>query len=333
VTSPDPLSSVSRCLSGRFRWLNHSYTHLNLDQTRWAPYSVAKQEIQENLRAGARLGIFPPYDVLKTGELSGLGFFDPARTDPYGDIGTPSDFGLGASNREFLRAARDVGVKVIHSNFSVASQRPNCHNCGIWHPLDSSLFLIPVRPNNVAFYVTTPDEETSFFNLFYGPGGLFPTFSQNLNYPQILDYNSEVAFFNLITGAVYADYFHQGNLRQYAPGKNLMFDWMNALMERYSRYYSIPVRNLIWSTGFNSISTYVQARTSHAGMAPRIQAIWDRSASTTGRVTVTAPSNQGGWVFLTGAQVGFQHTYGGDNISGLYLNPGQSLALNPFLRQ
>jgi hypothetical protein len=334
LPTPDRLTSVTRCLASGFRWINHGFTHINLDKTTWAPYSVSRFEIQENLRVGGLLGLSTPANIFKPGELSGLGFFDPARTDPFGDIGNPQDFGLGASNTQFLQAARDSGVQIIHSNSSVASQRPpaSCPNCGIVHPLNNALFLIPVRPNNVAFYVTTPAEEVSFFNLFYGPGGLFPTFSTNQNYTQIVNYNSEVAFFDLITGSAYAVFMHQGNLRQYATNRSLVFDWATALMDRYALYYRIPVRSLPWG-GSASIASYIQGRTSHAALYTRMRGVWDRSANATGTVTLTAPSNASGRFFVSGGQTGSITSYGGDNIADINLAANQSVSFVPALRQ
>jgi hypothetical protein len=320
--SPDPLTSVSRCIAGRMRWVNHSFTHLNLDQTRWAPYSVVRTEIQENIRVGNLLGLNPPTNVFKPGELSGLGFYDPNRTDPYGQVGTPQDFGLGASNTQMLQAARDSGIKYIHSNFSVQSHKPACHNCGIQHPLNTSLWLIPVRPNNIAYFVTTPEEEVSFFNYFYGPGGLFPFFPTNQNYSQIIDYESDIALFDTISGSVYANFFHQGNLRQYAPGRSLMFDWMNATMEKYARYFSQPIHSIDWR-GPLAISDYAEARTLHARLAPRIRGVWNLD---TGAVTLTAPADLGGQVYVTGTANGFRVTLSGDQISAMRFNPGQTIS-------
>jgi hypothetical protein len=331
LPTPDRLTSVTRCLAGSFRWVNHSFTHINLDKTTWAPYSVSLFEIRENLRVGGLLGLSTPGDVFKPGELSGLGFFDPNRTDPLGDIGNPQDFGLGASNTQFLQAARDSGVQVIHSNYSVASQRPpaSCPNCGIVHPLNTALFLVPVRPNNIAFHVTTANEEVSWYNSFYGPGGLFPSFPTNQTYAQILASNSEVAFFNMITGSAYADFMHQGNLRQYATGRSLVFDWANALMERYARYYSIPVRSLSWP----GIANYIRGRTSHASLHKQVRGVWDRSASATGTVTLFAPSNAGGRLYVSGGQTGTITSYGGDNIADINLGVGGSVSFVPALRQ
>jgi hypothetical protein len=328
ISSTDPLTSVSRCLQSNFRWINHSYTHRNLDQTTGATYEVAKDQIQLNLQAANQMALPMPAAVFKSGELSGLGFYDPNRTDPLGGLAQqPRDFGLGASNREFLRAAKDSGVRYIHANFSVPSQKPGCANCGIWHPLEPSLFLIPVRPNNVAYYVTTPDEEASFFNYFYGPAGLFPFFTRDQSYQEVLNYESELALFEVVRGTAYAHYFHQGNLREYAPGKNLVFDWLGAVMTRYNQYFEAPVRDLPWS-GLGGLGSYIEARTSHSALAPKLKATWNPTART---VTFSAPAGQGGSFFVTGLGTPGSLLYGDDRISELSLNAGQVLSVGPVL--
>jgi hypothetical protein len=319
VQSTDPLTSVARCLAPRFRWVNHSYSHLNMDKTLWAPYSVAKFEIEENLRVGRSMGFSVPARVLKPGELSGLGFFDPERTDPFISFGTPKDFGLEASNPEFLRAARDAGVRYVHSNFSVKSHKPPCHNCAIRHPLEPSLWLTPVRPNNIAYFVTDPAEEVSFYNYFYGPGGLFPFFSSNQNYNQIMDNEAEVALFDIISGSVYATYFHQTNMRQYAPGRSLMMDWLGAVMARYAQYYRAPVGNLGWN-GSLSIGSYAEGRTLHQELLSGTRAVWNL---TTGQVRLSASKT--GRIFLSGATVGRNVALSGDRIGDISLAADQVL--------
>src|SRR6266545_1258846 len=90
------------------------------------------------------------------------------------DLDPPTDYGLAASNTELLAAAKASGVKYLHGNMSFASHRPDCFNCGKIHPLEPSLTIVPDWPTNIAYHVTTPDEETTFYNSYYGPTGKFP---------------------------------------------------------------------------------------------------------------------------------------------------------------
>ena len=88
---------------------------------------------RNNLTVAKKLGLTVNGNVLKTGEYSGLGVYNP---DPNNDIDPPTDFGLGASNTELLRAAKDLGVKYLHGNMSFTSHQPSCFNCSIVHPLE-----------------------------------------------------------------------------------------------------------------------------------------------------------------------------------------------------
>ena len=51
---------------------------------------------------------------------------------------------------------------------------------------------MPDWPTNIAYHVTTPAEETYFYNSFYGPNGKFPYWPTNLTYAQILDYEAGI---------------------------------------------------------------------------------------------------------------------------------------------
>ena len=74
--------------------------------------------------------------------------------------GSPTDFGLHASNRALLKAASDLGVKYVGGDISFASHKPRCFNCGIFHPLQPDLLLVPDWPTNIAFEATTPQERS-----------------------------------------------------------------------------------------------------------------------------------------------------------------------------
>jgi len=114
-------------------------------------YATSSREISQNRTVATRLGLAQPNTVLKTGEYSGLGVYNP---DPDDDINPPTDFGLGASNPQFLAAARDLGVRYVHGNMSFGSHVPACFNCNIVHPLEPALAIVPDWPTNVAYFST-----------------------------------------------------------------------------------------------------------------------------------------------------------------------------------
>lgn len=330
VDSADPLSSVTACLANTFRWINHTYSHQLMDSV-----SVAKAdtEITANDKVAQALRLDYSSAVLKTGGFSGLGYYygtgsmscpvpEPA---PWGAVNT--DYGLECSNRQFLQAAKNAGVHYIESNDSVAGQQPPCSNCAIRHPLEPDIMLLPEWPTSIHYWATTPQEEVSSYNALYGPGGTLHYFDHDLTYQEILANEAKTALHHLQT-TVYPHYFHQSNLREYLPGRSLVFDWLHALVERYSALYRTPLLSRSWP----ALGSYVAQRTLHMEALAGTSAVWDRGRGT---VTITAPgatpqptpTERGKWVlFVTGIRTGHHQTYGADVISLVKLAPGSRVS-------
>ncbi|GGP78483.1 hypothetical protein GCM10010185_60320 [Saccharothrix coeruleofusca] len=312
--TPDSLTSYSKCLSGNFRWLNHTVNHPELNATN---YAVSRAEIGDNLTIGRQAGLTVPTDVLKTPAYSGLGVYHPDPNAP--DTDPPTDFGLAASNKAMLDAAHDLGVRYLHGNMSFTSHRPSCFNCGLYHPLKSSIMVVPDWPTNIGYHTTAPAEETLFYNQMYGPQGRFPYHDHNLTYAELLDYESDVALQHVMSGSAYAHTLHQGNLRQYAANRSLTFDWLQAVVAKYAANYQVPLRNPDWP----ALSTYVKARTAHfAELAAKRDAVWDKG---TNSVTFTPATT--GSLFLTGvtSTAGTTDRYGTDTVVQLPITAGTQL--------
>ncbi|KOV80690.1 hypothetical protein [Nocardia sp. NRRL S-836] len=286
--TPDTLSSCSRELVREFRWVNHTATHPQMNDT---SYDVSRTEISENLAIAAAAGLPVPASVLKTPEYSGLGVYtpDPSSADP------PTDFGLTGSNRAMLDAAYDAGVRYVQGNMSFAGHRPSCFNCGVVHPLRSELLVVPDWPTATAFEATAPEEQTALYNQQYGRNGKASDHrDHDLTYEQALDSEAEVAVRHLASGSVYAHTLHQGNLREYAPGRSLGFDWITATVAKYAALHRVPLLSPDWLT----LARYVQGRTAHfAELASGRDAVWDRS---TGAITYVPGA--AGSLFLTGVR-------------------------------
>jgi hypothetical protein len=311
----EPLSSYSKCLAGEFRWINHTSTHPQMNDT---PYDRNITEIRRNLHDAAAAGLQVPHTVLKTPEYSGLGVYnpDPVSPDP------PTDHGLAGSNKELLRAVSDLGVKYVQGNMSFAGHRPSCFNCGIHHPLQPDVFVVPDWPTNIAFEATTPDEQTALYNAEYGVH----------SYPDIVRSEAEVALQHVMSGSAYVHTLHQGNLRQYADGKSLAFDWIEAVLAGYTTYYRVPLKNTDWIT----LATYVENRNSHfatVSMAGAEDAVWNR---VTNAITYTPKAN--GTVFITGIETrpatpadesssDESEIYGSDAVSRLGVATGSTVTL------
>jgi len=319
--TPDSLTSYSKCLRHDFRWINHTLTH---PQMNFTPYSENYREIRDNLYAAGSIGLPAPASVFKPPEYSGLGVYNPDSES----LSSPTDFGLHASNKALLKAASDLGVRYVVGDISFASHKPRCFNCGIYHPLQRDLLLVPDWPTNIAFEATTPQEQVSRYNSLYGAGGSEQR-GPDVNYAEFIDAEANLALSHVMSGSVYSHTVHQTNLHQYSPGKCLVFDWLDALLAKYSAYYRVPLENPDWLT----LATYVRDRTAHfAAIDAGNDAVWDRVTNT---VTYTPTANAA--LFMTGlatrpASQADQHgpgtaeKYGSDSVSRLGLTGGKTVA-------
>lgn len=318
----DPLTSVSRCMAYDFDWVNHTKDHLRMDVM---DYNTAYAQISQNFTIGSKLGLNMNRKSLVTGEHSGLGYMDPTDDGTYndGDLRQPKvDLGLGRSNMNMLNAASASNVRYLAANHSVASQwDASCSVCGVPHPLKSDIFLVPRWPNNIAYHVTTPTEETAFYNSVYGPQGTRPYWDHNLSYAEILDKETDLALNHLLDGGAFPHYMHQTNLRQYASGKSLATDWVRALLTKYSKYSTLPLNTLKW----DDLGNYMLRRTleEKAKAAGTLSAVWDRSSN---RVTVSSTAGSVP-VTLTGGTAG--SSYGAYRIQTGDVSGSMTVSVSP----
>jgi hypothetical protein len=312
------LTATTKCLRSQFRWLNHTVSHPEFNSTN---YATSLDEITRNLSIAQTLGLSVDRRVLKTPEYSGLGVYNP---NPDDDLNPPTDFGLMASNGEFLRAAKDAGVLYLHGNMSFGSHQPSCFNCAIAHPMEPSLAIVPDWPTNIAYHVTNPSEETYFYNSFYGPNGKFPYWSTNLTYSQLLDYEATIGLAHMATGSIYTHTFHISNLRDYGSGRTLTTDWVNAVLTKYNSYYRVPASSPDWL----KLAQYAVGRNKHfAGLAAGARAVYNRTTNT---VTMTSPVAT--TMTVSGARTTGYSTYGNEASAPITLAAGGSVTYTPFLR-
>ncbi len=322
-SSCDPaasLSSVTKCVATDFRWVNHTWSHAYMDRNPPAydiDYAAIHQEIDANDALVEAFGFGPTFapGSLITGDLSGLGWHAPDGPD----TGPKVDFGLEASNPDLLAAAADLGRRYVASNMSTPSHEPDCPGCGIVHPLDDRIFLVPRWPTNVFAAVATPEAATQAYNLVYGPDGIDPYFDEDLDYATYLEVETTIALAHVLSGAAYPHYFHVANLYEYAPGRSLLRDYADALFERYGALVDLPLLSNDW----DALGDFVSERTEHAGAGA--SGVWDRDAG-----TLTVHAAHGGTVFLTGAAFpgDAPFAYGPDTISKRDFAPGETVTLD-----
>jgi hypothetical protein len=225
--------------------------------------------------------------------------------DPTDDISPPTDFGINASNPNLLAAAKALGVKYLHGNMSFASHQPSCFNCGVIHPMEPSITVVPDWPTNIAYFSTDPAEETQFYNSFYGPGGRFAYWPSDRSYDQVVDYESLLALQHVASGSIYTHTFHISNLKNYGGGNTLTFDWINAVVGKYSSYYKVPLLTPTWS----SLASYVGERNKHfsAIAGTGTLGVYDSAAKT---ITVTGTNGNKATLSGVSASVSGASKYG-----------------------
>jgi hypothetical protein len=323
ISTPDLLTSVTKCVMGSFDWVNHTRDHQRMDVM---SLKDAKVQISGNVTIANKLGLPLSRKGLVTGEHSGLGNMDPNDDGTHNDdatVGPKQDLGLDHSNPNMLSAAVSAGVRFIASDHSVASQRDDtCATCGVQHPLNSSIFLVPRWPTNVHYHVTTPDEVTASYNSIYAPGGIRPYWDHALSYAEVLDKDSDLTLNHILGGYAFPHYMHQPNLAQYAPGKSLASDWARAALDKYSRYSTLPLNTYKW----DQLGEYLKGHTleEKAKAARTLRGMWDRKTSAVVLSNLSATTTP---VTLTGASTGT--LYGAYRIASVNLSGSRTVAVTP----
>ncbi|MEZ4606931.1 MAG: hypothetical protein R2865_09075 [Deinococcales bacterium] len=303
------LEAATLCINTSLNWISHTYTHSLMD---FLNYATSRYEMDQNSAFAQQVGLSYNAQTLVTGNHSGLGWFKIADgqargwTCQYDQVPTDEycQFGLIHSNAEMLRAAADVGIKYLAANRGWYSHTAECDSCGIVHPLDSRIFLVPRWPTNIFYNTGTPDQNVSEFNYLYGPNGIIrdgngnPFFSSNQTYTQMLDFEANTALYHILSFSPYPHFFHQENFRQYSTGKSLISDWTDAVLKSYTSYFNLPILSMKWL----DFAKLTEERTTF--FKSNASGVWNRQNN-----TVSLSGGNGGTIFVTGMLVtgGWSH--------------------------
>ncbi len=209
----DTLVTTARALQGEFRWINHTYSHENLDAT---SYGVARVELSRNIASAATLG---------------LSRFSPA------NLVTPDVSGL--NNAAAMRAAADLGVRYVVSDTSQPGGDNPTPNAGRSNASVPTILQIPRRPNNLFYFVSTPTEWVSAYN------GLYRAFwGRDLSYAEVLEQESGALLGYLLRGEIDPWMFHQPNLVAYDGARTTLTDLLDRTFARYGALYTLPILSL-----------------------------------------------------------------------------------------
>ena len=279
---PDLLTPAAELTNSEFPWINHTYSHENLDA---ASYDVTYQQITRNNQVAASMG-FANYDprAIVTPDISGL------------------------SNPEAMRAAYDAGIRFLVTDTSRPGMNNPTPQAGILNWEDPRILMVPRRPVNLFYNVTTPTEWTNEYNYLY-----HSYWGRDLSYSEILGKESDVLLQYLLRGEIDPWMFHESNLRAYDGVHTLLGDLLDRTLEKYSSLFTLPVRSLTMT----ALGEWTQNRMRYDAAGVRCS-----FAPAQGTVTITA-SNRA-VVPVTGLCSSSAEVYGGQCISHVTLGPGQT---------
>lgn len=282
----DTLTPAARLTSSDFPWINHTFTHLNLDA---ATYDQTYQEITENNQTATSMG-FANYDnrTMVTPDISGL------------------------SNPDAMSAAYDAGIRYLVTDTSQPGMDNPTPQAGIANSLVPDILMIPRRPVNLYYNVTTPTEWTGEYNSFY-----HNYWGRDLSYTEILDKESDVLLQYMLRGEIDPWMFHQSNMRAYDGVHSLLGDLLDRTLDKYSRLFVLPVR----SPTLAAIGDWTSQRMTYNTAGVQCSFVPDQ-----GTITITASNDV--VVPVTGLQAGTSEVYGGQYISHIALSAGQSVTYN-----
>ncbi|MEM7286813.1 MAG: calcium-binding protein [Actinomycetota bacterium] len=282
----DPLTQAVQANQGEFTFLNHTYSHPNLDTANGADQAAISFEIAQNAALWQSYG-FPGLPdagrALVTGQHSGLSNGEGA---PF----------PGGVNPGLVPALVANGIDYIASDTSSVNQDTPTHLPG------SGVLTLPRYPTNVFYNVRTPAQMVDEFNVIQ-------TDLPDETYGQILDREADATFRHMASFSDYPHFFHAANLHDYdGDGNSLMSDWLTAVLTEYERYMRFPVLNLPYVDIGDRTANRLAAPS--AGVAATL-------AIATGDIVVDADS----WVDIRMTGVDGGATYGSQQVRELAATP------------
>jgi hypothetical protein len=291
-----------------FRFINHTFTHADLDKApvpAGAPCDYAtftniqaiRAEIIKNRTVWGLLAL-PERNqnnrVLVSGSHSGLRdrkcTNDPALHAYMFDVQADDiAFDKGGANPLFLEAAASVDVDYLAADSSQRAENVEQYIAQYEDGSRTDRLMLPRWPTNIFYNVTNPSQLEDEYNYIYR--GRFVNAGQNpceisgancfpRSYAEILMVEADIALRHMLTFNKWPHFFHQANLARYdESGNTLEFDWLNAVFTEYERLFTLPVKNFPYYLIGDLTAESLKARSA------AINATWNR---TTNQVTLSA---------------------------------------------
>lgn len=268
----DPLTDALADHSAQWHWISHTLTHRVLDAV---AHNVAYFELDQNRLVARSLG---------------LANFDEQ------SVVTPRVSGL--INPAAMEAALDVGIRYAVTD----SSRPGCDNptpnTAFYNQLSPQILLMPRRPTNLFYNVSTPAEWTGEYNQIYRS-----YWGRDLSYEEVLDRESDVLLVYLLRGETDPWMFHQANLRAYDGTHSLLSDLIDAALAKLGSRLRVPVR----TPAMQATGRRFAARMQYEAAGVRGTIFPGRALILTAGVDTP--------VAVTGVRAADGESYGGDHVA------------------
>jgi hypothetical protein len=214
----DPLTTSLVASRSAFRWINHTYSHLNLNT---ATQTEIQQEITENRKFAKRLGLSVRNNELVTGEHSGLGSY-------FGILSTGTPL-----NPALAPALNNTGIKWLADD---ASAKPAQRSIG-------AALTVPRHPSNVYYNVGTRAEQLDEYNYIYFENctatATTTCLTQPATWEQYINSEASIMLGHVLGNDPRPHYMHQGNLAE----DGTFYPVVDEVLNRYRSYFTTPLVN------------------------------------------------------------------------------------------
>jgi hypothetical protein len=281
----DAMGNLLLANRGRFHWINHTLTHLNLDLLPGSGASSLTSEIGDNIVWARANGLpFDPEELV-TGEHSGL------------------------HNAAMPVTLNALGVRWVAAD---NSREPVPYAIG-------SALTVPRYPTNVFYNVASQAEQLDEYNHIYLPpalGGRCVASATNTcrtapaTWAEYVDSEASIMFRHLMGNDPRPHYAHQSNLAE----DGVLYSLMDEVLRRYRTYFGPPLVQLTHKRIGQELQRQAKWRQDVA--AGRVTAyLKDGQVTVTTTATIEVP--------VTGTPDG--EPYGGRRSGWFTVSPGQPL--------
>jgi len=293
----DDLTPELKKYEAEFYWISHTWDHPDsLD-------GMSQAQID---------GQIPPNN--SEAATLGLTNFNPA------NLVTPGVSGL--SDSQVPGELVKDGIHYVVTDTSVLGKINNgpgpSPNVGIVNSFASGLYEVPRHANDLFYNVNNPADWTAEYHCIYAGQSPYSTYTPQ----QIRDYISSSFVVNMLMGDMDPQMFHQSNLHAYDGTHSLLGDLYDATFTTYFKLLNLPVL----SPSLDVLGKNMQNRDAYNRSGVTASVV----SGPTPQITISVPAGSpvaSTTIPVTGLNSPGAEIYGGQNISHLPLNKGQSVTL------